>query len=158
MIDWRKPKPVNAKTKWESSSGNKSGPCFIEETNAFQDKDKTFDIRKGILNRSSNLVVYLIECKSCSKQYVCSTITLFRRRFNNYKSGARKVSKFYPKKCNIYQEQFHRHFNSEGPNGMDDWKITIIDRFENVLELRIRESYWQRSFIRLSLMGWTNVL
>ena len=80
---------------------------------------------------------------SCSKQYVGSTITPFLSRFNNYKSGARKVSKVYPKKCNVYQEQFHRHFNYEGHNGIEDWKITIIDRAENVLELRRRESYWQ---------------
>ena len=26
---------------------------------------------------------------------------------------------------------------------MEDWKVTIIDRAENVLELRRRESYWQ---------------
>ena len=39
-------------------------------------------------------------------------------------SGARKVSKIYPKKCNVYQEQFHRHFNFEGHNGMEDSKIT----------------------------------
>ena len=42
-----------------------------------------------------------------------STITPLRNLFN-YKSGARKVSKVYPIKCNIYQEQFHHHFNSEG--------------------------------------------
>ena len=52
------------------------------------------------------------------------------------------MSKVYPKKSNVYQEQFHRHFNSEGHNGMEDWKITIIDRAVNVLELRRRESYW----------------
>ena len=79
-----------------------------------------------------NLVVYLTECKSCSKQYVGSTITPSRSRFNNYKSGARKVSKVYPKKCNVYQEQVHRHFNSEGHNGMEGGKITIIDRVEIV--------------------------
>ena len=81
----------------------------------FQNKDKseTFDIRKGISNCSSNLVVYIIECKSCSKQYVGSTITPFRSRFNDYKNGARKVLKVYPKKCNVYQEQFHGHFNYE---------------------------------------------
>ena len=55
----------------------------------------------------------------------------------------RKVSKVYPKKCNAYQEQFHSDFNSEGHNGMEDWKITIFDRAENVLKLRRRESYWQ---------------
>ena len=58
---------------------------FIEEINIFQSKDKseTFDIRKGILNCSTNLVVYLIECKSCPKQYVGSTIPSFHSRFNN---------------------------------------------------------------------------
>ena len=54
-----------------------------------------------------------------------STITPFLIRFNNYKSGARKVSKVYSKKCNVYQEQFHRLFNTEGNNGMEDLKITI---------------------------------
>ena len=124
IIGWRKPKSlknhlVSTKTKYEPSSDNKSVPCcrsrsqifhFIEETNIFQNKDKseTFDISKGILNCSTNLVVYLIEFKSCSKQYVGSTITPFYSRFNNYKSGSRKRSKVYPKKCNVYREQFHR--------------------------------------------------
>ena len=91
-------------TTCEPSSDNKSAPCFrfwcrirsfIEETNTFQNKDKTetSDIRKGILNRSINLVVYLIECKSCFRQYVGSSITPFRSRFNDSKSGTKKVSK-----------------------------------------------------------------
>ena len=107
MIGWRKPKSlkdhlVSAKIKCEPSSGNKIAPCcrsryqicpFIEETKTFQNKDKseTFDIRKGILNCSTDLVVYLIECKSCSKQYVGSTITPFHSCFKNYKIAARKV-------------------------------------------------------------------
>ena len=37
------------------------------------------------------------------------------------------------------------YINSGGHNKMEDWKITIIDRTENVLELRRRESYWQHS-------------
>ena len=121
---------------------------FIEETNTFQNKDKneTFDIRKCILSRSSNLIVYLTECKSCSKQYVSSAITPFRTSFNNCKSGARKVSKIYPNKYIVYQEQFYRHFNSEGHKRIEDCKITITDRNENVLELRRRESYRQHSF------------
>ena len=61
-----------------------------------------------------------------------STIIPFYSRFNTYKIGARKVLKGYPKKFTVFQEQFHRHFNSEGHNGMEDWKI--IDRAENVLE------------------------
>ena len=35
----------------------------------------------------SSGVVYLITCKRCVKQYVGSTITEFRKRFNNYKSS-----------------------------------------------------------------------
>ena len=159
LIGWRKPKSLKdhlvcAKIKCEPSSDNKRAPCcrfrcqifpFIEETKTFQNKDKseTFNIRKEILNCSTDLVVYLIECNLCSKQYVRSTITPFHSRFKNYKIGARTVSKVYPKKCNLYQEQLHRHFNSEGHNGIQDWKITIIERTENVLELRCRESYWQ---------------
>ena len=69
-----------------------------------------------------------------------STITPFRSWFDNYKSGARKKSKFYPKKCNVYQEQFHHHFNSEVHNGMQDWKIAIKDRAGNCFKLRHRES------------------
>ena len=108
----------------------------MEETKTFQNKYKSqvFDITKGILNSNISLVVYLTECKSCSQQYVGSTIKPLRSRFNNYKSGDRKVSKVYPKKCNVYQEQFNRH------NGMEDW---IIDRAKSVLELRRKESYWQ---------------
>ena len=151
MTGWRKPRSlkdhlVSAKVKSAPCCRSRCQICpFIEETKTFQNKDKseTFDIRKGILNCSSNLVVYLIECKSCYKQYVGSTITPFRSRFNNYKTGARKVSKVYPKKYNVYQEQFHRHFNYEGHNGIEDWKITIMDRDENVFALRRRESYWQ---------------
>ena len=70
-----------------------------------------------------------------------SIITPLRTQFYNYRSGARKVSKVYPKKCNVYQEQFYRHF--EGHNEMEGWKITVTDRAGNVLELRRRESYWQ---------------
>ena len=34
---------------------------------------------------------------------------------------------------------------------MEDWQITIIDRAENVLKLRHRESYWQL-VLRLHLL------
>ena len=43
----------------------------------------------------------------------------------------------------VYQEEFHRHFYSEGHNGMEAWKVTIIDRADNGVELMRRESYWQ---------------
>ena len=122
MIDQRKPKSLkdhlaSAKFKCEPSLDNKSTLCcrfrcqifpFIEETKIFQNNDKseTFDIRKKILNCRTNLVVYFIECRSCSKQYVGSTITPFRSCFNNYKSWARKVSKVYPKNVMCIKNNF----------------------------------------------------
>ena len=65
MIGWGKPKSFEG----HLVSDNKGAPCsrsrcqicpFIEETKAFQNKDKseTFDIRKVILNCITNLVVY----------------------------------------------------------------------------------------------------
>ena len=145
MIGWRKPKSLKdhlliiANIKCKLSSDNPITPCcksrcqlclFIKEINTFQNKDKskTFDIRKGVLNYSSNLVVYIIKRKSYSKQYMGSTIAPFRTGFNNYISGTRKRSKVYANKCNVYQEQIHRHFISEEYNGMEDWEIIIIDR------------------------------
>ena len=46
-----------------------------------------------------------------------STITPFRSRFNDYKSGTKKVS-----------------------------KTATTDRAENILELKRKESYWQHMF------------
>ena len=145
MTDWRKHKSlkdhlVSAKFKCESSD-NKSAPCsrfrskfvlLLRKLTLFKTKIKVkhLTLEKGFLSYRSNLVVYWIEWKSRSKQCVVNTITPFRSRFNNYKSGTTKLSKVYPEKFNVYQKQFHRHFNSEEHNGMKDWKITIIDRAE----------------------------
>ena len=88
-------------------------------------------------------------------QYLGGTATPFRTRFYNYKSGARKLSKAYLNKCNVYQEQFHLHFNSEGHSGIKDWKITITafipnklnERFVDILMLYICFKFLLRAFI-----------
>ena len=43
-------------------------------------------------NCDSSNVVYLIECNVCGVQYVGSTCTAFRLRFNNYKACSRKFN------------------------------------------------------------------
>ena len=58
----------------------------------------------------------------------------------------KKVLQIHPNKCNVYEEQFHHHVNFEGHNGMEEWKISIIERTENVLKPRQRDSYWQHRF------------
>ena len=51
-----------------------------------------------------------------------------------------KEKRYFTEKNLIEENTF---LINEGHNGIEDWKITIIDRAENVLELRRRESYWQ---------------
>ena len=118
---------------------------FIEEKSTFQNKHKsgTFDIRKRILNCSSNLVVYLIECNSCSKQHVGSTIQRSVAVLITIKVWLEKCQKIVPRNVMSIKNNCLSHFNSKGNNGMEGWEITIIDRAEYVLGLRRRESCWQ---------------
>ena len=44
-------------------------------------------------NCNSRCVVYLLTCKVCHKQYVGSTVTSFRLRFNKYKSNIKLYGK-----------------------------------------------------------------
>ena len=45
-----------------------------------------------IFSCDSSRLVYLLDCRVCGKQYVVSTFTSFRARFNNYKSSSREFS------------------------------------------------------------------
>ena len=65
------------------------------------------------LNCISNNVVYLITCKVCELQYVASTSTKLRLRFNNHKSRLRVHSR----KSNIDKESddiVYKHFHGPG--------------------------------------------
>ena len=77
------------------------------------------------------MVVYLIECRVCGKQYNGSSVTKFCARANNYKSTHRKFRKekmisnqARNKKC------FHGHYLQNDHNKIFDWEITIIDLSE----------------------------
>ena len=85
------------------------------------------------------MVVYLIQCKSCQKQYVGSASTKFRLRFNNYKSCHRK----YNLNQSVPQESLHAHFKRTDHNGMEDWRFIFIDTASNVESLRRKEAFWQ---------------
>ena len=95
--------------------------------------DRRYNLRKGHLHCNSKFVVYKIRCKTCNKQYVGSTITKFRERFNNYKSQFRKYSRLKESGCqnpgkDISQARFFEHFLSNDHGGMDDWSFQIIDQ------------------------------
>ena len=52
-------------------------------------------------------IIYLVTCKVCQKQYVGSTITTSRKRFNQYKSNIKLYSKGRP---GMKQEKLISHF------------------------------------------------
>ena len=123
-----------------SCSGKRCGVCdHVNVSNSFQGStENTYKI-KTCLDCNSSMVVYLVDCKSCRKQYIGSTSTKFRLRFNNYKNCHRK----YNLNKSVAQESFHTHFNQHDHNGMNDWLFTLIDSAESVENLRRKEAYWQ---------------
>ena len=64
------------------------------------------------------MVVYLIECRVCRKQYNSSTVTKFRARANNYKSTHRNIWK-EQKLANHArnQKRHHEHYLENKHNG-----------------------------------------
>ena len=94
---------------------------------------------KGHFDCNSECIVYLITCKTCQKQYVGSTITRCRDRFNKYTNGIVNYGKGIRGRP---QEHLFEHFHSQGHDGSPEQiKLQIIDRCHpNNQELR--ESYW----------------
>ena len=58
-------------------------------------------------NCNSRNVVYLLTCKICEKQYVGSTVTKFRSRFNQYKSN---INLYGKGQSGFMQETLIEHF------------------------------------------------
>ena len=123
---------------------------YIEESTEFTDNNEThiYKIRKGPLDCNSKFVVYLLQCKVCSKQNCGSTETKFRIRFNNYKSKFRNYHRMFLEgnlrwEVKIQQAHFHDHFCQEGHHGMGDWSIKLIDQAEDLPGVRLKESFWQ---------------
>ena len=112
---------------------------FMSEGNSFRSNvsGSEFKISSRYTCDSSG-VVYLLGCKVCGKQYVGSTFTSFRVRFNNYKSASRRYSKGEV----VTQADFFRHFTEANHHGfMEDVSFQIIDRVFG--ESRHREGFWQ---------------
>ena len=101
----------------------------ICDTDTFTTKDcrEKFKIKSGILNCSSQKVVYLLKCGICGEApYVGKAKAKFRTRFNNYKS----VHRSYRKKHKVSQKRFHEHYGQRSHNGIDDWQFTLIEQCE----------------------------
>ena len=123
---------------------------LIQEGDSFRnsDENRSFTIYSGKYNCNSENVVYLLLCECCHEEYVGSTKTKFRQRFNVYKSYFRS----YARKHNegtldrgkpIPQANFFSHFFESHHRGKFDATIKIIDGAENVFSLRRKELFWQ---------------
>ena len=89
------------------------------------------------------MVVYLIECRICGKQYNGSTVTKFCARANNYKSTHRNFRKEQILSNQARdQKHFHKHYLQNDHNEICDWEITIIDHAETIKSLRQKELCW----------------
>ena len=84
--------------------------------------------------------MYLLGCKVCGKQYVGSTFTSFRARFNNYKLSSRKFSGGVA----VTQAELFRYFTDANHYGLlADVSFQIIDRVFGVSRHKV--GFWQFS-------------
>ena len=85
---------------------------FVDEDCTFQG-ERTYFIN-FLFNCDSSGVVYILSCNPCQKIYVGSTITSFRKRFNNYKSSFTRYGKGQK---GMAGEQLYAHFFEQDHNG-----------------------------------------
>ena len=122
----------------------------VQTTKSFTNREGsyTYEIRKGPLNCDSACVVYLLQCRTCKIQYVGSTETPFRLRYNNYTSAhrafcKRKDADTLDKGKNIPQRSLHEHFAQADHKGIDDFLFTLIDSAATLEGVRNKEAFWQ---------------
>ena len=101
----------NKRTLESNKYGSKLGQIYdiISLENEFTDRHKREAYEINVhFDCNGQFVIYLITCKVCRKQYVGSTITPFRKRFNQCKSNiklysvGRRITFFYKKPSRRY--------------------------------------------------------
>ena len=91
-----------------------------------------------VFNCDLSNVVYLFDCVVCGFQFVGSTSTPFRYRFNNYRVCYCKFSSG----SSVSHMDLFRQFSEENHHGfLEDICVKIIDRL--VGGNRLHESFWQ---------------
>ena len=89
-------------------------------------------------------MIYLISCVKCGKNYLGSTITSFRKRFNNHKSSINRYGRGQRGQRGqrgMAGEHLYAHFFEMGHRGIEDMLVTIIDQ-TNTNEPTQREGFW----------------
>ena len=71
--------------------------------------------------------VNFLTCKICEKQHICSTVTKFRSRFNQYKCN---INLYGKGQRGFMQEALIEHFFSNKHNGSHkDIKVLLIKNY-----------------------------
>ena len=116
----------------------------MKNTSTFKSKhsNEVYQIEKNF-NCNSKMVVYLIECRVCGKQYNGSNMTKFRATASNHKTTHRNFQKEQILSNQARnQKQFYEHYLQIDHNRICYKEITIIDHAETVKSLRQKELYW----------------
>ena len=96
----------------------------MKDTGTFKSKrsNEVYQIKKNF-NCNSKMMVCLIECRVCGKQYNSSTVTKFRARANNYKSTHRNFLKEQMLSNQTRnQKRFHEHISIMIITGFVSWR------------------------------------
>ena len=98
----------------------------MKNTITFKDKDSNEVYQIKIkFNCNSKMVVYLIECSVCRKQYKSASVTKFCPRANNYKSTHRNFRKGQKLSNQARNQKCHyKHYLENYHNGSYcNWEI-----------------------------------
>ena len=145
---------VRSKLRNESEVETGSFKCNSKQREACNStepgsKFKSFVTQKSYkinfrFDYNSSDVIYLIQCKICSRQYTDTRVTCFRERFNQYKSNVNLHSQGV---SGMMQEKMISHFFTENHNGCSKgMSVQIIDHCDPNDKERI-ESYWIETYI-----------
>ena len=98
----------------------------MSEGNNFRcsDSSREYTINSRF-NCDSSGLGYVFYCKVCCQQYIVSTFTPFRIRFDKYKSSRKKFSSG----ISVIHEELFIHFTEDNDHGfLEDVSVQIIDR------------------------------
>ena len=110
---------------------------YVDEGCTFEGCNRMYNINFSF-DCDSVGVVYQILCKTCNKRYIGSTITSFRKRFNNHKSS---MNRFQKGQRDVAGAHLYAHFFKSDHNGIKDFSMKIIDK-TNINEPTNRKGFW----------------
>ena len=101
------------------------------------------------LNCNSKCIIYLLNCKVCSKQYTGECTTAWRDRWHNYLSNMRKAQKGE----SHFQQEVQAHFKLPGHTSIEnDVEIIFIDKTDSTFPKK-REKFWIDTLCTMSPDG-----